>query len=65
MLRSIHKVCAEDARLGITIWGDKTKNNFITLLGKAMNSLGLQTSKDRSPFYLCELMNDMAVECGW
>lgn len=52
MLKSIHESCAEGAKLGITIWGNKASNNFLTLLGRALNALGLPPPKDRSPFYL-------------
>lgn len=65
MLKSLHKKCTEDARLGITIWGNKTSNNFITLFGKAVQALGLPMLGDRSPFYLNELIDEMAAECGW
>lgn len=65
MLRSLHSQCVEGARLGLTIWGDKTKNNFTPMFGKAVMALGLPPPKDRSPFYLRELIDEMVVECGW
>lgn len=52
MLRSLHSQCVEGARLGLTIWGDKTKNNFVTMFPRAVQALGLPLPKDRSPFYL-------------
>ena len=38
--------------MGITIWGDKKKNNFLTFMGKILTELGLPFPPERSPFYL-------------
>lgn len=52
MLRSLHQTAAPGARLGATIWGEKAKSNFVSMLGRALKDLSLPPPKDRSPFYL-------------
>lgn len=65
MLTNAHKTTTEDALMGVTIWGDKTKSNFYTLVGKAIKDLGLPLSNKRSPFYYQEHILEDFKATGW
>lgn len=65
MLKSLHQTSTPNARIGATIWGDKTKSNFVSMVGRALKELNLPMPKDRSPFYLDEIIDQVAEESGW
>lgn len=51
ILASVHKTTTDNALMGITIWGDKFKSTFMTLVGRAIKAVGLPVPNKRSPFY--------------
>jgi hypothetical protein len=59
MLKSLHQTSAPGARLGATIWGDKTKSNFVAMFGRALRDLNLPMPKERSPFYFDEIVDQV------
>lgn len=52
MLENLASVASEGCLLGVTIWGDRKKSNFMTLPHEAMNKLGLPIPNIRDNFYL-------------
>ena len=40
ILRNLYEVSTEGCILGVTIWGDKEKNNFLRLFDDAVEALG-------------------------
>lgn len=54
ILTSVHKMTTDNAQMGITIWGDKTRSNFFALVSKAIKKLNLPVPNKRSPFYYQE-----------
>lgn len=54
ILHSVYLSTTDNATMGITIWGDRKKSTFLTLIGRSIKSLGLPVSNKRSPFYYQE-----------
>lgn len=54
ILSSAYKVSTDNAQMGITIMGDKTKSNFFGLFIKTIIKLNLPFPNKRPPFYYQE-----------
>ena len=65
ILTNAYNVSTSDAVMGITIWGEKSKNNFTTIIGRAIKELGLELLQKRSPFYYQEVIHQHLQETGW
>ena len=45
MLRNLHDLADEGCLMGVSVWGDKAKNNFFTAIGEAISETGYQPPK--------------------
>lgn len=65
MLRSLHAMSEEGCLLGLTVWGDKTKSNFMTLPEKYKLEKGIPLPNMRENFHLFNRLDEIASETGW
>jgi hypothetical protein len=65
ILASVYKTSTDDALMGITIWGNKSANNFFCLMAKAIKSLNLPLAVKKSPFDYQEIIHSDLKETGW
>lgn len=61
MLRNLGQMAEKGCLLGVTIWGDKSKSNFLTILKEALQASGLPEPSSRSNFHLFQRLGDLAA----
>lgn len=61
MLKNLNEMAEEGALLGVTIWGDKTKSNLLTILREALEANGMPVPKTRGNFHLYQRLGDLAA----
>jgi hypothetical protein len=52
MIRNLYDYAETGCLMGVTIWGNPEKNNFLTLSDKGKKALGIEPSSARSFFHL-------------
>jgi hypothetical protein len=65
MLKNLWESAEDGCLLGLTIWGDKAKNNFFGHFYDFSAKHGLIPTGGRTNFYLYPLIEDLVNECGW
>lgn len=65
MLKNLHELAAPGCLMGVTIWGEKSKSNLLTLSEKATEVLGLPPIPYRSNFHLYGKIPELAEASGW
>ena len=65
MLKNLHSMATDDCLLGVTVWGDKNRNNLMKSIREAILESGATLPEERSPFYLHEKVGELAACCGW
>ena len=60
MLRSLHAMSEEGCLLGLTVWGDKAKSNFMTLPESYKLEKGIPLPNMRENFHLFNRLGEIA-----
>ena len=65
MMKNLHYLAAEGCMLGVTIWGDQTKSNFLTIPDEAMKAHGIELPAKRTNFHLYNKLEELGAQSGW
>lgn len=65
MLKNLSELAAPGCLLGVTVWGQKSLSNFLTLKDQALEHLGRPIPDVRSNFHLYNRIEEVAAGSGW
>ena len=65
MLKSLYEQAEDEALIGITIWGDKSKNNYHSPITDLIQSKSSEKQKARSLHYLYNEAEKLLQAIGW
>ena len=65
MLRNLHGMANEDCMMGISVWGDKNKNNLMMSIRESILEIEADLPEERSNFHLYNKVEDLVDKCGW
>ena len=65
MLTSFRQSATEDCLLGLSVWGDKSRNNFHGQISDTIKEMGLEMAPSRSNFHLFKKIEELLDKTGW
>lgn len=65
MLKSLYDQAEPGCLLGVTVWGDKDKNNLMGAMRSSILEAGFDLPNERSNFHLYRKVDKIAEKIGW
>lgn len=65
MLTNLHRHAAAGCLFGVSVWGNKTENNFMSAIREAILENGFDLPPQRSNFHLYKKVGALAESTGW
>ena len=65
MLSNLFDSASDDSLMGLSVWGNPSKNIFFDYLDELCRQSGFTNSDSRSNFYLYNTVDKLLEQCGW
>ena len=65
MMKNLNTSASEGCLLGVTVWGDQTHSNLLSIMKEAMQANNIPIPNERPHSHLFNKLEELAAETGW